>query len=110
MLGLTDAVQLRGGPGTLAGDDGEVDEILVVTFRTRPTARRAPTRRRRRAVATLFVHHRLWPIGTQGDPFDFTHRSQARSLARARDRAAGSGGRPFRFTLDHPSAASRCRS
>src|SRR5205085_12435656 len=79
MLGLSDAQQLRGGVGDLAEDDSENStEILSVTWKDSVDGtQRTYDVVAGAAVATLFVHHRLWPIGTQGDPYDFSQAQHA---------------------------------
>jgi hypothetical protein len=99
MLGLTDALQIKGGPGTQeTGEGTSASEILGVTFDDSPdgTLRNYDVTAGA-AVDTLYVHHRLWPVGTAGDPFDFV--SDAGELLIVRpDPTDGH----FRFTLAHP--------
>jgi hypothetical protein len=49
------------------------------------------------AVDSLFVHHRLWLVGTAGDPFDFVSDPGVLLIVRP-DSVDGH----FRFTLAHP--------
>jgi hypothetical protein len=99
MLGLTDALQINGGPGTIdTGEGTSASEILDVTFDDSADG----TQRNYdvtcgAAVDTLFVHHRLWPVGTAGDPFDFTTDAGSLNIVRP-DVIDGH----FRFTLAHP--------
>jgi hypothetical protein len=100
MLGLTDALQIKGGPGTQdTGEGANASEILNVTFDDSADG----TQRNYdvtcgAAVATLYVHHRLWPVGTAGDPFDFTTGNDRNLIIVRPDPADGH----FRFTLAHP--------
>lgn len=107
MLGLTDAVQIKGGEGDLAVDEGtEAGEILEVTFKDfEDGTERTYDVVAGSAVETIHVHHRLWPVGTQGDPYDFdsdqdVHDSRELMIVHP-DPADGH----FRFTFRHPSRA-----
>jgi hypothetical protein len=99
MLGLTDALQIHGGPGTMDQPQGtEASEILAVTWEDSPDGtQRTYDVTGGDAVDTVFVHHRLWPVGTAGDPFDFV--SNPGDLIIARPDAVDGH---FRFTLVHP--------
>jgi hypothetical protein len=99
MLGLSDAVQIAGGAGTREQPQGpQAAEMLSVTWQdSADGTRRTYDVTAGDAVDTLYVHHRLWPVGTAGDPFDFV--SDAGELIIVRpDPVDGH----FRFTLDHP--------
>jgi hypothetical protein len=100
MLGLTDALQIKGGPGTQdTGEGTSASEILNVTFDdSADSTQRNYDVTCGAAVATLYVHHRLWPVGTAGDPFDFTAGDDRQLVIVRPDPADGH----FRFTLAHP--------
>lgn len=99
MLGLTDALQIKGGPGTIdTGDGADAGEILNVTFDdSADSTQRNYDVTCGTAVATLYVHHRLWAVGTAGDPFDFVTDPGSLIIVTP-DPADGH----FRFTLAHP--------
>jgi hypothetical protein len=99
MLGLTDALQINGGPGTIdTGEGTSASEILNVTFDdSADSTQRNYDVTCGASVATLYVHHRLWPVGTAGDPFDFVSDPGTLLIVRP---DVGDG--HFRFTLAHP--------
>lgn len=104
LMGLTDAVQLKGGPGTLAvADSPEKSEILSVSFTDSVDGTtRTYIVTGGSSVATIHAHHRVWPVGTAGDPYDFstfedTVASADLTIARP-DPVDGK----FRFTIAHP--------
>jgi hypothetical protein len=99
MLGLSDAVQITGGAGTREQPQGtEASEMLAVTWEDSPDGtQRTYDVTGGDAVDTLFVHHRLWPVGTAGDPFDFVTDPGELIIVRP-DVVDGH----FRFTLVHP--------
>jgi hypothetical protein len=99
MLGLTDALQIKGGPGTMDQPQGtDASEILAVTWQdSADGTQRTYDVTCGDAVDALFVHHRLWLVGTAGDPFDFVSDPGALLIVRA-DSVDGH----FRFTLAHP--------
>jgi hypothetical protein len=99
MVGLTDALQIKGGPGTQdVGEGTSASEILNVTFDdSADSTQRNYDVTCGAAVATLYVHHRLWPVGTAGDPFDFVSDPGTLLIVRP---DVGDG--HFRFTLAHP--------
>jgi hypothetical protein len=99
MLGLADAVQIAGGPGTREQPQGSsASEMLGVTWQdSADGTQRTYDVTAGDAVDTLFVHHRLWPVGTAGDPFDFATDTGELIIVRP-DPLDGH----FRFTLVHP--------
>jgi hypothetical protein len=99
MLGLADALQIKGGPGTMDRPQGtEASEMLAVTWEdSSDGTRRTYDVTGGDAVDTVFVHHRLWPVGAAGDPFDFV--SDAGELIIVRPDVTDGH---FRFTLVHP--------
>lgn len=105
MLGLTDALQIKGGNGTLdvTTDLSDSTEILSVTFKDSVDgAQRTYDIITGAAVATLHVHHRLWPTGTQGDPFDFSQAQDVNDSPELTIVRSDPADGHFRFTLDHP--------
>jgi hypothetical protein len=98
-LGSTDALQITGGPGTMDRPQGtEASEMLAVTWEdSADGTQRTYDVTGGDAVDTLFVHHRLWPVGTAGDPFDFVSDPGELIIVRP-DVTDGH----FRFTLVHP--------
>jgi hypothetical protein len=104
MLGLADAIQVKAGEGELPIDeDLDKTEILSVSPHDSADGKQAIYDVvAGSAVQFLDVHHRLWPIGTIGNPYDF---SQAQTVIDTREfmrvRPDPIDGH-FRFTIDHP--------
>jgi hypothetical protein len=90
----------KAGPGTQdTGEGTSASEILNVTFDdSADSTQRNYDVTCGAAVGTLYVHHRLWPVGTAGDPFDFTAGDDRQLVIVRPDPADGH----FRFTLAHP--------